>query len=611
MSVRRELRSGLTWRSYLSIIYSVAVFQPAIIYLFLLTGNPMGGMIPWIALMLISELAAMSGSPLTRQEAGTIFICSSISAYGVFLGAIYSLYLRYSPITKAFGLAEEIPPWVSPQDPWPWVHRTFFHSSWLLPLTVHTVAFVTGMIADIAVGLLLRQMYIEIEKLPFPMQVPVAQAIITLAEREPTRTRLFSLTTTLSTIYGLVAYGVPYIVRELKYHFEVIPIPWADFNYLLHKFIPGASFGVATSLAILGAGMMIPFNVLVSGFVGSISTFVVGNWLLVAYKITAFAEEWKPGMSIQMTWQRSLLHAWISIFVGSGIAAGLMPLLRHPRIFKDTISSLITARSEARLFSIWSIVIPFAASAAVYVAMAHLLVPEFPLWILILLNVVWIPLMTMVSTRAVGIMGFPINIPYVHQLVYIASGYEKYDVWFLPVFTGGVAGQGWCINFKIADLCDIDPRSIIKAWALTFPISLLLGFVMVSHFWSLAPIPSATYPGVQVYWPILVTQQMSWIKHPPGIFRPTWIAGSFALTSAAYLVCDFLRLPFSVMGFVTGMSTPIPVAFTAFVGGLLGKLLERYFGARWGRYKPVVVAGLIAGQGIAAAGAAFVVLIIK
>ena len=608
----RRLKSGLTLRSYLAIIYAIIVFQPAMAYLTLLVGAPMAAMVPWVTLLLVSELARMSGSPLSRQEAGTIFILSGISTYGIFLGAIYNLYLRYSPIVAAFGLTDEIPPWISPVSPEPWIQRTFFHPSWILPLAVYVTSFVTGAIADIAIGLFLRQMYIVTEKLPFPMQMPVAQAAIAFSEGEPKRIQILSLTAFISMLYGIVAYTIPYITKALKYNFQVIPIPWVDLNYWVHKVLPGASFGVATSITLIGSGFIIPFNILVSGFLGSVIVFVIGNWFIVTQGITAFAHEWAPGMSIQLTWQRSLLNAWISPLIGAGIAAGLMPLIRHPRIFTETFKSLRPSSTEKPPFSLWWIVIPFAISALIYVIMIHILVPDFPLWILILLNIVWIPLMTMISTRSVGVLGFPINIPFIHQFVYIASGYPKYDIWFAPVYSGGMVGEGWCVNFKIADLCDIEPISLIKAWLAAYPISLLVGFIIVSHFWSLDPIPSATYPGVQIYWPIQITQQMTWIKHPPGIFRPDWIAGSFIVFSILYLITDFLKLPISIIGLAAGMSIPIPTAVTAMIGGLLGKLLSHVIGRdKWNQYKPVATAGLMLGPGLAAAIATFIVLVIK
>jgi len=607
-----RLKSGFTWRSYIAIIYAILIFQPAVCYLFLLTGSILTTMIPWITLLLISELARMSGSSLTKQEAGTLFIVSRTSTFGIFLGAIYSLYLRHSPIVRAFGLTNEIPPWLSPVSVDPWIHRTFFHPSWTLPMIVHLVSFVCGILSDISVGLFLRQMFIKIEKLPFPMQMPVAHAIIALSERETKRIQTLSITALISMIYGAIAYMAPYIARALKYQFQVIPIPWVDLNYWVHKVLPGASFGIGTSLLYVATGFMVPFQILISALIGSFTIFVLGNWFLVTNGITLFAEEWAPGMSIQMTWQRSLLNAWLSPLIGAGIAAGLLPLIRHPQIIVQTFRALRPSRAEELEFSIWWIILPFTISAVIYVIFIHMLVPEFPLWILILLNIIWIPLMTVISTRSVGITGIPINIPFVHQLVYMASGYPKYDIWFAPVYSGGMVGEGWCINFKIADLCDIEPISLIKTWLAAYPISLLVGFATVAYLWALDPIPSAAYPGVQIYWPIQITQQMMWIKRPPGLFRPEWIFSGFVIISILYLLFDFLRIPISIIGLVAGMSTPIPVVITAFLGGLIGKLLSRTIGKKeWNMYRPLAAAGLTLGSGVAVAITAFVVLAIK
>lgn len=107
---------------------------------------------------------------------------SWLASMGTFvpLDMVYRVYFRNSPIVKGFGFSEQIPTWwVPPPETGVQIMRTFFHPSWFTPFALYIAFFILSYILGLALGLLLRELYITVEKLPFPLQQVHAQQIIT------------------------------------------------------------------------------------------------------------------------------------------------------------------------------------------------------------------------------------------------------------------------------------------------------------------------------------------------------------------------------------------------------------------------------------------------
>ena len=137
----------------------------------------------------------------------------------------------------------------------------------------------------------------------------------------------------------------------------------------------------------------------------------------------------------------------------------------------------------------------------------------------------------------------------------------------------------------------------------------------MSVFWSVAPIPSSTYPYASTILPVWTTQLCFWMSTTVQgaqfggaagaeivrqVFRFDWMAATFLIFTALYLagrLCK--RLELSLIGVAVGMVTPLPFTLSLFIGGLVALVLRRWRGEEWfERYRYIIVAGLGMGMGV-------------
>ncbi len=615
-----KAESGLTWRSFLALVYIIVVFQPANIWLFLMTGSvTLYTGVQWATLLLLVNLGRLSGRPLTKQEATIIYLGAWLSGqFGLFLsgipangGFIYQAWFKNSPQARFFNLEKHIPYFYAPQSFEPWITRTFFQPEWI-PVMIASFSFiVAGAATDITLGLLAREMYVEIEKLPFPMAQPVAEAVVSMAEVERDRLRVMSIFITLGLAYGTLAYAVPLILGAWGLPFSVIPIPWADLNKYLHPFIPGISMGIGTDLIVFSTGFMIPFHVCLAMFISSFAIHSIGNMILVSQKLTVFGQTWTAGMSIAESWQRSLMYAWAGPLIGIAIAVGIVPLIRRPQALVG-LGRTLRGKSRAGLkVPLYIMLAPWLIGTVGLSIVDYMFAPDMPIWFFLLINVFWSFSYILITGRASGV-AMHVSIPYVREMAIIASGYSGYDAWFVPMH---VTPGDWVTMYKICDLTETHPISFAKAMALVWPIALFFGFLYTQDFWRIAPIPSASYPGANIYWPAAGTLQGLFISRPEGIFQPLWIVYGFAVTAVIYIALD-LVLPAMASALVTGVAvggfTPIPSALLILIGAIIGRVISHTIGETWwNRYRAVCAAGISLGEGVVAVIGTAISLVIK
>jgi len=619
MKSDKILKSGVTDRSILAIVYVILVFQPAVIFIYLMTAQTaLYVAASWAALLLTTQLCRLSGRPITKQEAALIYLVSSplVGQGAIFLftqvggnpgGWIYQAYFRYSPITATFGIGEYIPDWYSPLID-AWSSRNLLHPGWILIARNFIIWFVCAITMHISLGLICRRLYIEVEDLPFPIVQPVSSAIIALSEPEEekegrlTRLHMLGICSVASLLYAIPAYGIPFIARAYGYVFAGIPIPWVDISNIVQLVFPGASLGFATDLAVLALGFVIPLNVTVAMVVGSLALYLVGNHLLVSFGLTGFAKEYGFGMSVSDAWQRSIFNAWASPLVGLAIAAGLMPLLRRPRLLVDAFKALRAPTGQERRrgqlgLPLWIPVAAFLAAALAYTAFDYYLAPDFPVWFFLLINVGWSFLYALITARAAGV-AYPFSIPYVREIMIMSVGAPGYTQWFVPIETNPVA-ESWTQWFKVCDLTDTDPMSFIKATLLVFPFAIGMAFFFVNSFWKLAPIPSVAYPGTVVAWPVQNIFQLLFVTGSKEIFRPLWLAYGFIAMTAIYFILEVVHLGPLAIGLAAGAATVPPIPITMLIGAMFGRLLAWIMGEEWWqRNRGVMAAGLTLGEGI-------------
>lgn len=614
MKLMNRCRGKESLRSLLTpILYAILVLQPVCVWLYLVTYNiGIIASVQWATLILAVEISRLSGRRFRKDLAAIVFLVSSL-AYSsplLWLNLLYAIYYKNSPIVKMFGIYNAIPPFYAPLDPDTWLMRELFDWSWLLPILIFLFSQALSISASISLGLIVWRLYGETEMLPFPLQKPIADGIVTLIERGTEKLKIFALSALISTGYVTLLYGIPFIAQTFGYTVEIIPIPWIDLNKYIHHAFPGASFGVGTDIVLLAAGFMLPLTVTLSMLAGSMALFFFGNWFLVSRGLGTFAEQWVPGMSISMSWQRSILFNWMSPLIGIMIAIGLAPLILRPKQFLG----ILRVKSLEGTSKVLKLLMIYVASALGSVALTYILAPDLPIWVSVLLSVPWSLLVGIGITRVIGLTGLMVSVPYIKEITLSAINYTGYRGWFAPLYVLGPTcpPAEWCTWFKVCDLTGASKRSLIKTWLIFFPVSLIYAFVVIARFWKIAPIPSAMYPGVSIFWPVQASFQSMWISRSFRLFHPELALYSFLTVTGLYVAFELLHIPIPVAALAGGCMVPVPYAFTMMIGSIVGKVLERVFGAKfWRENRATVVAGITLGEGLVVMVAAGIVMITK
>ncbi|HUW84289.1 MAG TPA: OPT/YSL family transporter [Phycisphaerae bacterium] len=643
-----KLESGLTARTWPVILYGALILMPANIYLLLVAGQSLLGPISFIALILWVEAARLSRRPLTTAEAFIVYAVSAVAAGQMlfYLYAIHPAYFRVCDIANSeifsyfdkklnrmvtFG--EAAPTWWAP--PREVVEqRSFLHRAWLVPILVGTASWIFHMLADLSMGVIGRELFIKVEKLPFPFAHPPADACKALTRDDPAPKRTFTVCGLIGTVWGLVVYFPVALGKKIVNY----PIPWIDFNRGLHNELRGASFGIATDILAFTGGFIIPFRVVVSMLIGALAVQFVGNawavgglddflariglgsvvqalpWLDGVNSTGGqYFDRYVQGMGIKQMVPNQLF-VWMPVFIGAMVAAGLLHIFAQPRELIRTFKGLAATgrgvRAE-RTVAIGPLLVIFAASIVGCVVLFRILIPEFP-WIIIApFALFWSLLFSLIDIRAIGTTGFRVDPPYVREGLILAIRPENIGVWFAP-WPIALGSSYWVQDFKTAELVGCTPRSLIIAKLAAYPVGMAANLLFISIFWAIAPIPSAAYPYADVILPVWANQLCIWISasmeniNPATqamlnqLFNLQWMFGTFAIFTGVYIVGRlFKRVQLSLIGLAVGMVMPIPFAVSLFIGGLVAKRVAKSTGPEWfGANRNVIVAGLAVGEGV-------------
>jgi hypothetical protein len=272
-------------------------------------------------------------------------------------------------------------------------------------------------------------------------------------------------------------------------------------------------------LALVLVGFVLPLPVVVGTFIGSISLYVIGNPIFQRLGVLC---DWEPGLDVRNTDILAKLDLWISVGIGMAIFVALLGLISVARQFA-AMRGRRTRQDRQHQEYLESIKgrghFPLGLSIAIvalctlsYVGFTKILVPRFPTWILLVFGFVVSPLVSYVQARMIGITGTAtgVSFPYIREGTFIFSGYRGIDVWFapLPLYMWGGGAQA----FKQLELTRSKFKGHVKAQAMAAVIMLVCSFFFWSLIWSLAPIPSESYPYVQRMWPYFATNQSLWVS---------------------------------------------------------------------------------------------------
>lgn len=623
-----EKKSGFTYRSFMAILYSAVVLLPISIWLSLAAGQDLAGIAAYAATLLVFEVSRFYGSPLTKQEVFVIYTNSAgaAAAYNaVALMLLQRLYIRTGPVTWMFtdplgrAMPSAIPDWFAP----PFTSaaaltRQIFHIEFLAPALILMLGtFIVTKVIAVGTGFFMYNLYVEQEDLPFPSILVVTESIDGFTKPESSKMRVLMICAGVGLLWGTLVYGIPFVTM---YRVVPISIPWVDFTPMVEQSVPGLMFGLGTDISAFFFAFMLPLRVVISMFIGSLFVYAIGNPLLV----NLFPEEgglfgWRPGMGAPLIYQWSTLYFWASINMGLGAAAALYPVIRHPGFISRAFKSFFGAVKRPSGFEAvprWLPMSLFLGGAVGLALLNWILVPEFPIPLLLVLTIGGTFLFTLIGARAYGETGLILSAPYTNNLylreaTILFSGYAGVDIWFAPlsISLGGTYFAAW---FKGCDLTGTTRTSWLKGMYVSFPCAWIMSFIFVSFFWQMAPIPSAAYPSTMIFWPVGSMITMLWATRSLVIFNVQRIfmalAGGFALAA----VTDLLHLPFSAIGFALGASSPLPGVTSLVIGATIGKIIERKLGSQWWKeHRGSMVAGLFLGEGIVIAIAGSIAIILK
>jgi hypothetical protein len=625
---------GFSRRTVLGALFVAVVMMPGAIYGGLFIGRTPGAAAQWVTIILFAELARRSFSQLKRQEVFVLFyVASAIAAVAVlqvalaggpFAHAIWKQYLLQSPQTS--GITEDIPDWSVPPKTSPAIQdRDLGHVDWwwsrsrgfLAPLSLIFFGYVLGRMTWFGLGYLLFRATSDIERLPFPLAPIFAEGSTALAEsteRDESgelrrgrswRWRVFSVGASLGIVFGSIFILVPAVTGLfMAKPIMILPIPFADFTSNVEGILPGSLISISFDAALVLVGMVLPFSL------------VLGMCAGILLQLGAF-EHWKPGNRLLVNQMILDLDFWLSVRIGLALTVAVLGVVGMTRAFAKRRRARLkgepsgpldpnepprrpgdppyrTACKERGDIPVWVAVALFLVGAGGIAWVAHILVPGFPLWIILIFAFLWSPFHSYISARLVGLTGRGLATPYLKETVFVASGYKGIDIWFapMPLFDHGPSAQ----LFRVMELTRTK-----------------FSFLFWWFFWHVNQIPSDTFPFAARMWPmaarrayIIFTANSTQNPLLLQALKLPVIAGSLGVGMLLYGGLAVVGAPAVFFyGIVGGVGIPLHMGVPMLVGALLGRYyFVRKFGKeRWRRYVPVVAAGFSCGVGLVLMGA--------
>lgn len=641
-----RFNEGFSWESFVGALFVGAAMVPGAIYMTLLAGESIGPAAQWVTLILFLEVARRANKEIPNAQIFTLFYISGAlmatasGSLGDFHGGLSALYFQFfvqSEAAQAAGIADQIPAWVTPNDPAVLESRSLLRMEWLLPLGLIAFNMMMGRIDNMIIGYGLFRLASDVGKLPFPMAPVGAQGILALSEeqrevRDPSdatsggisKWRMFSIGSVIGLIFGAIYLGVPTITGALlPTPITLIPIPFVDFTQDTANLIPAAATGIAYDLGFVLIGMVLPFWAMLGSFIGLVVTFIANPTLYRFGILTS----WNPGDSLQETFYKANLDFYFSFSIGVALAiaiAGITTIVlksrrarerrnRERNPLADTIRTIPKGRGDIR--TLWIVAFYFLATGLyITVSMTLLYIADgaihWPVFgIMLFYAYFFTPMISYMSARMEGIAGQVVTIPFVREACFILSGYTGVAVWFLPIPLHNY-GQV-TVFYRQCELTGTKFTSIWKSELFLMPIILLASLLFAHMIWQLGDIPGPQFPFAQQWWEVTAAQKSLIYSSTLGGFteferalNPAYIAVGAGLGCAAFGIMGWLSLPvFLIYGIVRGLNQTLPfMVIPQFLGALIGRYyFQRKFGPRrWRQMIPIIFAGFSCGQGLIA-----------
>jgi hypothetical protein len=628
-----HFEEGFDWKTIVGAIFIGFLMMPGSMYLQLVIGTGIGPAARWVTIILFAELAKRSYSDLKQQEIFLLYYMAGAALHTPFQGLLWNQYLVQSDAARMLGVTEFIPAWVAPPpESAALVERTLFHRDWLIPILLLIGTQIITRVDQFGLGYALYRITSDVEKLPFPMAPVAALGTMALAESTEERERswkwrVFSIGGVIGLVFGAVYVLLPALSGlVLMEPIRPIPIPWVELTVHTEDWLPAVATGIQLDLGLVFIGMVLPFWAVMGGLGGLIIT-LIANPVLYRHGIL---HRWHPGMRTVETVFANNFDFYLSFSIGLGLAIGLIGIWHVVRSFagrgageRGRLRDLFRPPPGRGDINFWLSIGIYVVSTASYVLLCVWLVPHFPVVFFLIYGFLYTPFISYITARMEGIAGQFVSLPLVREASFIAGakyfGYQGIEIWYAPIPIHNYGSA--TVSFREIELTGTSIRGIIKSEIVVFPVVMIASLLFSQFIWRLAPIPSSAYPFAQELWHLqalnTLLMQTSTLEGNSLFFQALdwiYVGAGTALGVVTYYLLTLFGLPVMlVYGLVRGLgqSTPHGLLLEV-IGALLGRyFFRRRFGAMWGQYSPVLLAGFSCGMGLMGMFAMGLTLILK
>ena len=610
-------QEGFGWKAVVGGLFVGFLMVPGGMFLNLMVGG--GGYaqaVEWVTIIFFTEIARRCRKSLTKQETYILFSVAGgvlgMSVGGYFNNFIWDQYLMQSPYAFKFGIAHRVPIWVAPPPgSEAFATRSLLHPDWWPQLLMMGIWIVWGRLNFYSLGYALFRVTSDIERLPFPFAHIAAQGVTALAEsdKETWRWRVFTVGSTVGIAFGTLYIAVPTITGVVfGTPIHLIPIPFIDLTTNFQDILPAVPLALGTNIGIIFAGFVVPYWVVVGGAIGG----TVGRLMInpLMYKLGVLTT-WTRGSTVIETSIANGVDFWMSWGIGTGFgvaAIGMFTAIRGAlRTRKSGQGKILLKPPKGR----GDIPVPLAllfyvVSTTGTIIICHLLVPKFPIWILLVFGFGYTPLISYISARLIALTGHGVDFPYLREATFVLSGYRGIDIWWAPIPLGNAGGGAQ--HFREIELTGTKFTSLLKAQIFMIPIGLVSSLLFWSLIWKMGEIPSSAYPYAARFWPQNAFWQCFWRTATTtgndyflSAIKPTFVVSGFTFAIVTFSVLSLFRLPTLLLyGVVTGTQADPTTAVPMLAAALLGRyyFAKKFGPENWRKYTPILAAGYGCGFGL-------------
>ncbi len=635
--VPKEYRDGFGWKAVLGGLFVGFFIVPASMFLSLVVGETLGQAAVWVTIILFIEISKRVRTKLEVQEIYILFVVAGGVlglGQGLFGGQfIHMQYMVRSPAAKIFEIADRIPHWVAPPpDSEAYAERSLLHRDWWPRLLFMGVMLVWTRLNFYSLGYVFFRLTSDVERLPFPLAPIAAQGVTALAESTTPegswRWTIFTTGSTIGIAFGAIYVMVPTVTTAVfGARAEIIPVPFIDLTAHTQRWLPAVPVNISTNLGLVFAGFVLPFWMIVGSAVAGIFGTLVINPILYHVGIL---EKWQPGMNVIETRTANQLDFWLSFGIGSALGVAMVGIFTAIARLRQAAAQAGGATQEGRKLLAppegrgdlpipLAVLLYFVATAGTIIV-CHILVPNFPIWILLGFGFIYTPVMSYVSARMVGLTGHGLGIPHVREAAFVLSGYRGVAIWWAPIPLGqvGIGPQ----QFRQAELTGTKISSLFKASLFEIPLAVVCSLLFWSIIWKMGDIPAPAYPYALRFWPMQAVLSFFWVTATTAentfflkTINFTYMGWGLAFCLISFTILSAFRLPTLLLfGFIRGgvLANPFDVGIE-----LIAACFGRFYFARkygpktWRRYTPVLAAGYGCGVGLIAMVSVAVLLLSK